>query len=180
MMRELSRQLVHLVIGAVIILPAGGALGAETSDSANAAIVRKAGVTAEAALLIAQAAVKAIKDMGNEGAVAVVDQAGIPLVVLRTDYGTQQYVEGATDKAWTAVNFKDSTRAVLATIKSNKEDNSQLPFARHALFLMGGVPLKDGPMVVGAVGVAGSPSGDQDDAVAQTAAREFQALLAGK
>jgi len=120
---------------------------------------------------------KAGKEKGNEVAVAVVDQAGILLVLLRSDYGTEQFVDGATDKAWTSVNFKASTRELFETIKGNQEDNTQLPFAKKSLFLMGGVPLKDGDAVVGAVGVAGFASGIADDEVAQQAAHAFTELL---
>jgi uncharacterized protein GlcG (DUF336 family) len=139
--------------------------------------MQKRSVTAEAALAVAQVAMKAGKEKGNEVAVAVVDQEGIPLVVLRSDHGTEQFVTGAIDKGWTAVNFKASTREVFETIKGDKEDNSQLPHAQRALFLMGGVPLKDGDAVVGAVGVAGFASGLDDDAVAQQAAQAFEAML---
>ncbi|MGO9607289.1 MAG: GlcG/HbpS family heme-binding protein [Candidatus Binataceae bacterium] len=87
-------------------------------------------------------------------------------------------VASATDKAWTALNFKKSTRAMLETIQANQGDNGQFPHSKGALFLMGGVPLKDGDMVVGAVGVAGFPSGLDDDHVAQQAALKFQTILA--
>lgn len=181
MRKSASRLALTLVVGTISLL-FGISWGADMpgENAGGAAIVRKASVTSSAALAIAQVAIKAAKEKGNEAAVAVVDQEGIPLVVLRTDYGTEQFVTGATDKAWTAVNFKDSTRAIFETIKSNQEDNSQLPHAQHALFLMGGVPLKDGNMVVGAVGVAGFASGEQDDAIAQLAARAFAAMVSGK
>ncbi len=42
---------------------------------------------------------------------------------------------------------------------------------------MGGCPLKDGERVVGGVGVAGAVSGEEDDVIAQQAARAFALLL---
>lgn len=168
-----SAPILFSLLAAVITLVPDVSLGA----GGNRAIVRKASVTSSAALAIAQVALKAAKERGGEAAVAVVDQEGLPLAILRTDYGTEQFVTGAADKAWTSVNFKDSTRAIFETIKGNREDNSQLPHVQRALFLMGGVPLKDGDTVVGAVGVAGFASGLEDDAVAQQAAREFQIML---
>jgi len=165
------------MLAAAITLVPGVSQSADSSRSASRAIVRKISVTSSAALVIAQRALKAARDRGGEAAVAVVDQEGIPLVVLRTDYGTEQFVTGATDKAWTAVNFKDSTRAIFETIKPDQEDNSQLPHAQRALFLMGGVPLKDGDTVVGGIGVAGFANGQEDDNVAQLGAHEFQTML---
>src|SRR5260370_15246718 len=151
--------------------------GHDNPPAHDRATIQKRSVTAESALAIAQVALKLGKEKGNEVAVAVVDQEGIPLVVLRSDYGTEQFVTGAIDKAWTAGNFKASTREVFETIKDNKEDNSQLPHAARALFLIGGVPLKDGGTVVGAVGVAGFASGLDDDNVARQSAQAFEAML---
>ena len=131
----------------------------------------------DAALAIAKVALKGGLDRGSDVAVVVVDQAGIPLVVLRADNGTEQFIEGATQKAWTSVNFRASTRELFEDIKRGKEDFSQLPHVPKALFLMGGVPLKDGDRVVGGVGVAGAVSGIDDDVIAKQAAVEFAKLL---
>jgi uncharacterized protein GlcG (DUF336 family) len=134
-------------------------------------------ISMEAALSIARVALKAGTDRGSDVAVVVVDQAGIPLVLLRADNGTEQFVEGARQKAWTAVNFRASTRELFEDIKKGKEDFSQLPHVPGALFLMGGCPLKGGSRVVGSVGVAGAVSGEEDDVIAQQAARAFATLL---
>ena len=91
----------------------------------------------EAALAIARVALKAGMERGSDVAVVVVDQAGIPLVVLRADNGTEQFIEGATQKAWTSVNFRASTRELFEDIKRGKEDFSQLPHVPKAHFLDG-------------------------------------------
>ena len=75
------------------------------------------------------------------------------------------------------MNFRASTRELFEDIKRGKEDFSQLPHVPKALFLMGGVPLKDGDRVVGGLGVAGAVSGLEDDVIAQQAAVEFAKLL---
>jgi uncharacterized protein GlcG (DUF336 family) len=161
-----------LVVGlSISAQPAG-----KPAPRARATVERRS-ITMEAALAIAQVALKAGKEKGTDVAVAVVDQAGTPLVVLRADNGTQQFVEGATQKAWTAVNFRASTRELFEDIKKGREDFSQLPYVPKALFLMGGVPLMDGKTVVGGVGVAGAVSGLEDDVMAQQAARAFVEML---
>ncbi|MEK6248248.1 MAG: heme-binding protein [Planctomycetales bacterium] len=48
------------------------------------------------------------------------------------------------------------------------------------MFLMGGVPLKNGQTVVGGVGIAGSDSGIDDDTVAVKAAEKFAAMARTK
>jgi uncharacterized protein GlcG (DUF336 family) len=141
------------------------------------ATFEKRAVSFDSALEIARAALDAGRVKNKGIAVAVVDDAGIPLVVLRTDTGTEQFVTGAIAKAWTAVNFKSSTREVFESIQSGREDNSQLPFADKSLFLMGGAPLRDGDAVIGAIGAAGAPSGIDDDAIAQAGVQAFAAIL---
>ena len=150
---------------------------ADDSVAAVQAIIQKKSVTADAALAIARIALKAAKDKGSQVAVAVVDQAGIPLVLLRTDYGTEHSVGVATDKAWTAVNYKHSTREIFEKVQQAKGDDSQLIHTPRSVFLFGGVPLKDGDVVIGGVGVSGFPSGLDDDAVAHEAAAAFEAML---
>ena len=139
--------------------------------------LQKRTVSMEAALAVARVALTAGMDRGSEVAVVVVDHAGIPLVLLRADNGTEQFIEGATQKAWTSVNFRASTRELFEDIKRGKEDFSQLPHVHKALFLMGGVPLKDGNRVIGGIGVAGAVSGIEDDLIAQQAAQAFAKLL---
>jgi uncharacterized protein GlcG (DUF336 family) len=152
----------------------------EAADDSRApvqATIQKESITADAALLIAEVALKAARDKGTQVAVAVVDQAGIPLVMVRTDHSTEHSVGAATDKAWTAVNYKHSTREVFEKVQEGKGDDSQLIHTPRSLFLFGGVPLKDGNEVVGGVGVSGFPSGLDDDATARLSAQAFEAML---
>jgi uncharacterized protein GlcG (DUF336 family) len=150
---------------------------ADDSRAPVEATIQKESITADAALLIAEVALKAARDKGSQVAVAVVDQAGIPLVVVRTDRSTEHSVGAATDKAWTAVNYKHSTREVFEKVKEGKGDDGQLIHTPRSLFLFGGVPLKDGNEVVGGVGVSGFPSGLDDDATARQSAQAFEAML---
>ena len=161
----------------VLAIAPGISRGAADSTGPVQATIQKESVTAEAALLIAQIALKSARDKGSEVAVVVVDQAGIPLVVLRTDRSTEHSVGAATDKAWTAVNYKHSTREVFEKVKQAKGDDSQLIYTPRSLFLFGGVPLKDGDEVVGGVGVSGFPSGLDDDATARQSAQAFETML---
>lgn len=168
-----ARMLMPLLLGS-LILPAGAGLA---QVSRPPALVTTRSISAEAALAIAREAMQAARERQCQEAVAVVDQGGILLVLLRSDGASQQFVEGASQKAWTALNLRASTRDVLATIQKGEQDDGQLPFIPKALFLMGGVPLKAGEAVVGGVGAAGCVNGLDDDAVAQQAARAFQRLI---
>ena len=150
----------------------------ETAAEASA-LVTKRSISADMALEIARQGVQGGRERKSDIAVAVVDQAGLLLVLLRADGATEQFVDGAIQKAWTALNLRASTRDVLATIEDGHQDNRQLPFIPKALFLMGGVPLMVDSTVVGAVGAAGCVDGLDDDAIAQEAAEAFQRLIGG-
>ncbi|QDU44571.1 hypothetical protein Mal52_30550 [Symmachiella dynata] len=152
-------------------------VGAHGEEEARPALAVKSSISYTAALKIAQRALQAGAEQGTDLAVAVVDREGIPLVVLRADNATEQFVTGATRKAWTAVNLRNSTRSLLKDIQENKQDDGQLPHVEKALFLMGGVPLMVGNTIVGGVGVAGSVNGLDDDACARQAAQAFAELL---
>lgn len=157
---------------------AAGTPSAPPADSGSALVTNRS-ISAQAALEVAQAGMQAGRDRKCVEAVAVVDQAGTLLVLLRADNASEQFVEGASQKAWTALNLRTSTRDALTTIEQGQQDDGQLPFIPKALFLMGGVPLKAGSDVVGAVGAAGCVNGVDDDAVAQQAAQAFQQLAGG-
>ncbi len=147
--------------------------GEVKNESVKTSVVNKVSISAEEAYRIAHIAISEAKKANTDVAVVISDQAGLPLVMLRTDNATEQFVTGATRKAWTAVNFRASTKAVLKEIKADHEDDSQLPMAEKALFLYGGVPLLMNGTVVGGVGVAGFVEGDGDNRVAQLVADKF-------
>ncbi|MBU3751329.1 MAG: heme-binding protein [Mycobacterium sp.] len=187
-MRKPRGSLIAGVIIAGVLAAGCGARGEEPVSTptpgattppagAGSALVTNNSISAQAALEIARIGMQAGRDRSCDVAVSVVDQAGILLVLLRADRATEQFVEGATQKAWTALNLRTSTREALKTIQQGDQDDGQLPFIPKALFLMGGVPLKVGTDVVGAVGAAGCVNGLDDDAVALETAQAFQRLV---
>lgn len=148
--------------------------GIVMGDSPSPVINQKS-ITLQAALQIAKEALN--KSRSNETAniaIAVVDNAGRTLVLLRDENAPEHPTTTAVRKAWTAVNYKSSTRDLLKRIKKAKGDDDQLVYTDKSLFLMGGVPLRYGKQIVGAIGVSGNPSGLQDDAVARSVAQKFQ------
>ena len=171
----------HVAFGTLICLlvasTASWSQQSNTLGTVKQTTVQRRSISLEAALSIAQVGLKAGKAKGADVAVAVVDQAGLPLVVLRADNATEQFVTGAESKAWTAVNLRGSTMELCEAVKKGDEDFSQLPHAEKCLLLDGGVPLKDGDTIVGGVGVAGCFHGPDDDASAQTAAAKFVELV---
>ncbi len=168
-MFHLPKFLALIALSTSAILPA---LAADPSP-----LIEVKTLTMQAALQIAQEAVKQSHANGatNVG-VCVVDYAGRVLVLLRDDNATEHTVLGSEQKAWTAANYKDSTRNLLERIKKADGDDDQLVYNEKSLFLWGGVPIRDGNTMVGAIGICGNPSGFQDDEVASAASKTLAKL----
>jgi uncharacterized protein GlcG (DUF336 family) len=132
--------------------------------------IEQKSVRLDAALAVAQAALAHGREHGHSTAVVVANSAGDVVVALRDDGATDQFVEGATQKAWTAVNLRESTQDLDKLVRSGAQD------VRGALFLWGGIPLKVGDAIVGAIGTAGGTGAD-DQAQAESGVKAFEKLL---
>lgn len=105
---------------------------------------------------IAQAAVAQCESMGFKVSVTVADRAGLPIVMLRGDGAGLHTPEGAERKAYTARTFSQPSADF---VKRLTERLGSRQYTR-VLALAGGLPIKAGSEVVGAVGVSGSPGKD--------------------
>jgi len=130
-------------------------------------------VSLEAARKVIRAGQEKAKEIGQPMNIAVVD-AGANLVAFeRMEDAWLGSIDIAINKAFTARAFDIETKA----LGENSQSGDQF-FGIHAsnhgrvMIFAGGVPLKNGGQVVGAVGVSGG-SGKQDQAVAEAAARAF-------
>jgi uncharacterized protein GlcG (DUF336 family) len=121
------------------------------------------------AALAAEAAMAAVafcaKDGYRETAV-VVDVDGAHQAEVRGDGAGIHTIDSANDKAYTSVSFKSDT---LALAERAKEPGgltilSKLP---HVMFFGGGVVIKIGDEVVGAIGASGAPGANLDEACAR-------------
>jgi uncharacterized protein GlcG (DUF336 family) len=140
-----------------------GMLGNLTPAAAGEALVSFKVLTPETALELAQATLKACREKGYQVAVAVVDRSGTPQVMLRDRYAGAHTPGTATRKAWTATSFRADTLALAEETQADKPQ-SGVRFVEDALMLGGGVLVEAAGSMVGAVGVSGAPSGEQDDA----------------
>ncbi|MGA8931096.1 MAG: heme-binding protein [Pseudolabrys sp.] len=105
---------------------------------------------------IAQAAVAQCESMGFKVSVTVADRAGLPIVMLHGDGAGLHTPEGAERKACTARTFSQPSADF---VKRLTERLGSRQYTR-VLALAGGLPIKAGSEVVGAVGVSGSPGKD--------------------
>jgi uncharacterized protein GlcG (DUF336 family) len=108
---------------------------------------------------IAQAAVAQCESMGFKVSVTVADRAGLPIVMLRGDGAGLHTPEGAERKACTARTFSQPSADFVKRLTERPETVGSRQYTR-VLALAGGLPIKAGSEVVGAVGVSGSPGKD--------------------
>jgi uncharacterized protein GlcG (DUF336 family) len=127
---------------------------------------------ADARRVIAAAEEKA-QEIGQPMNIAIVDQGGNLVAHVRMDNAWIGSIDISINKAWTARAFDISTKE----LAENSQSGDQF-FGIHVsnncrvMIFAGGIPLKRGGEVVGAIGVSGG-LGKQDQAVAEAGVEAF-------
>lgn len=122
-------------------------------------LVNQKNVSLAIAQTIAQAALAQCESMGFKVSVAVVDRGGLTIVMLRGDGAGLHTPEGAERKAYTARTFSQPSADFVKRLSDRPDTVGSRQYTR-VLALGGGLPIKAGNEVVGAVGVSGSPGKD--------------------
>jgi uncharacterized protein GlcG (DUF336 family) len=140
-----------------------GALAAAAvlSSSAQAQLANEKNLTLAMAQAIANGAMESCKAMGFKISVVVLDRDGMQLVMLRGDGAGLHTPEGADRKAYTARTYRAPSADFLKRMQRDPAAHASEQYTR-VLALPGGLPIKVGDDVVGAVGVSGSPGKDDD------------------
>lgn len=143
-------------------LKAFGAFAIATALSSTVfaqGLVTQKNVSLAMAQTIAQAALAQCESMGFKVSAAVVDRGGLTIVMLRGDGAGLHTPEGAERKAYTARTFSQPSADFVKRLSDRPDTVGSLQYTR-VLALGGGLPIKAGNEVVGAVGVSGSPGKD--------------------
>jgi uncharacterized protein GlcG (DUF336 family) len=135
------------------------ALAALSSTAIAQGLVTQKNISLAMAQTIAQAALAQCESMGFKISVTVVDRGGLPIVMLRGDGAGLHTPEGAERKAYTARTFSQPSADFVKRLADRPDTVGSLQYSR-VLALGGGLPIKAGNEVVGAVGVSGSPGKD--------------------
>jgi uncharacterized protein GlcG (DUF336 family) len=114
----------------------------------------------------AAAAVASCSGAGYRVSVVVVDADGVARVSLRGDGAGSHTINSAFRKAFTAATFNRPTSAWAPAIKQSAEVAS-MEHIDNILMAGGGMPIRAGNDLVGAIGNAGAPGFDKDEACAQ-------------
>ena len=154
---------------------AGLALATAVSTAVAAqGLVTQKNISLAMAQTIAQVALAQCESMGFKVSVTAVDRAGLPIVMLRGDGAGLHTAEGAERKAYTARTFSQPSADFVKRLTERPETVGSRQYTR-VLALGGGLPIKAGTEVVGAVGVSGSPG--KDDVCSQAGIDKVADLL---
>ena len=152
---------------------------AAAAQTVGAAPVAQKGVlTVEGARAVLAAAESYAQEHHAPGAaVAIVDAAGGLVLLERLDGTFAASWQVSIGKARTAAAFGKPTRVFEDLVNKGRTTMVTLPDLTSFTPLQGGVPLIAGGDIVGAVGVSGAASAQQDDEIAQAAADAFAKQL---
>jgi len=150
-------------IGFTLLLAAASAFAGDD-------VATKQTLTLDGAKKAADAAVAYARSNGAPGsAIAVVDDGGHLLYFVRLDGTFTASPNISIGKAKTAVLFKKPTKDFEDIINKGRFAMTALP--PDFTPLQGGVPIKLGDQIIGAIGVSGAKSAAQDEEVAYAGAR---------
>ena len=137
--------------------------------AANAQTVRtEKNMSLELANQITSASVAACAANGYAVAATVVDRAGTVRAVQRADNAGPHTLGASQAKAFTSASAKNTTLAMMEGSQKNSAA-ANLVYIPGYLLLGGGVPVKVGTEVIGAIGVGGAPGGNLDEQCAMAA-----------
>lgn len=138
----------------------GLATAAVLSSSVNAqGVITEKNISLAMAQTIANGAIEKCQQMGYKISVTVLDRGGLAIVMLHGDGAGLHTNEGSDRKAYTARTFGAPSANFLKRMLDNPAAAGSKEYTR-VLALGGGLPIKVGNEVIGAVGVSGSPGKD--------------------
>lgn len=177
---SVSRLCTCAALAAVALSLHGGALAQQAAPQAQpASAVRvERNMSLQLATQIASATVAACAANGYAVTATVVDRAGVVRAVQRADNAGSHTVGAAERKAWTSASAKAPTQAMMENAQKNP-GAANLVNIPGFLLLGGGVPVKVGNEVIGAVGVGGAPGGHLDEQCANAGLDTVKAQLGG-
>ena len=131
------------------------------SLSAQRIITQKA-LSLDAAQAVAQGALESCRAAGYHVSVSIVDGNGMLKAFVRDDGTGPHTIDLSRRKSYTALTFKRTS----AETGKGWAAQTPPPNIEGTVGLGGGVPIRAGNEVIGAVGVSGAPGGDKDEACA--------------
>jgi uncharacterized protein GlcG (DUF336 family) len=139
------------------------AVAALVSTAASAQAVRtERNISLDLANQIAAATVADCSAKGYNVTATVVDRGGLVRAVQRADNAGPHTLDASRQKAYTSASARNATTAMLEAVQKNPGAATLVDIPGF-LVLGGGVPIRAGNDVIGAVGVGGAPGGHLDE-----------------
>jgi uncharacterized protein GlcG (DUF336 family) len=129
---------------------------------AGAALIMHKELSYDVAKTIAEGALAACAAKGYATSAVVVDRDGETLVALRADNASPHTMENARRKSYTAMTFKQPTAEYAKKLLDPTSVAHQQVTLPNIIAIPGGQPIKAGNVVIGGIGVSGSPGVDDD------------------
>jgi uncharacterized protein GlcG (DUF336 family) len=130
-------------------------------------------LTLSIAMAAAMEAVAVCEKSGYRVTATVVDASGLIKAVAKGDLSPPHTLDSSRGKSYAAVslgpNFGESTTSAIVARVSNGAAFGPLQHLPGVFLVPGGVVIKSGEEIVGAIGVGGAPGGDKDEVCAQAA-----------
>lgn len=151
---------------------AAGLMMAGSVNAADTITVKR--MSMELAADVAKAAVEECRKRGYQVSAVVVDRNGIPQVMMRDVLSNRFTIQIAEDKANAVILSGVSS----SEFRKNRADiRQEMNHVDGIIMLEGGMPIRAGGSLLGAVGVSGAPGGDIDEACARRAVESVQERL---
>ena len=119
-------------------------------------------ISIDVAQAMAQAAVLQCRANGYRVSATVLDNGGNVKVVLRDDGAGLGSLDLSRRKAYSALIFRRTSGESVKIFGAMTPS----PSIEGTVMLAGGVPIKVGTEVIGAIGISGAPGGDKDEVCA--------------
>ncbi|AXC11876.1 hypothetical protein ACPOL_2556 [Acidisarcina polymorpha] len=131
-------------------------------------------LSVEAALSVATGALDKCRADGYRISLTVLDASGLVKAQVRGDGTGPHTLEHSRRKAYTALTFK---RTSADTAKAWASATTPPPVIEGTVGAAGGVPIRAGNEIIGAIGVSGAPGGEKDEACANAGIAKIADLL---
>jgi uncharacterized protein GlcG (DUF336 family) len=163
--KEIAMKKTRVLAAVAALIGAGCGMFA-VSEPAVARTLTTHRIPAALALEAVSEAVAACARQGYAETAVLVDADGVRQAVLRGDWAGAHTLDSAADKAYTSASFKTDTAALVERAKTVPIAPilAKLP---NLLLFGGGVVIKLGNEVIGAIGAAGAHGGDLDETCAR-------------
>ncbi len=152
-----------------------GLLLAGVSAFGAADVVKIERMSLELATEVAKRSVEACRAQGYWVSAVVVDRSANVQVVMRDTYAARFTMQIAEQKA-NAVIMAGTDSSTF--VKNRADIRNELNNIDGLIMMRGGLPVKSGDVMLGAVGVSGAPGGDLDAACAAKALKSLEERLA--